>query len=953
MAGLLALPPLLVPAAQASPAGEPPMARFTPDVDADQQNFAIAQDAASSVYLANGRGVLSFDGDRWRLIRLPNGDLARSLAFDGRSRIYVGGYNVFGYLERDDTGEARFHDLTAPFRPLLGGEDFADIWDVNVGPQGVFFRAVRHLFLYRPDGGAVRLWRYPGRFGAIAPLGGDIFLQFRGEGLRRFRDCDWQPVAGTGDLKNLIDRWVPLPGGGLLSLANDGRWRQWDGERVRDYPMPEGSPPSSLFIDGRLLDNGALAFAGNDGTVRLFDPQRRLWSTQRVEPGWLGGLVVAHDGGLLVAGNLALYRIGWPGAWSVIGSSSGYGGVTHQVRRWGERWFALADTGAFAAGPAPRPGEPAFRRLDWTADEAWDLLPLDAHNALFAESYKLEWTDGTRRRPLADYGDLYPRLLLRSRFDPSVVYVGTEFGVALAQGQGADWALRVNRGSRTADVTSLVETAAGEVWFGSSRDGVHRVRFAADRSRIAEDRALGSADGIAYGAVPEASVTVGDDGALVATTDAGLFRWNGERFERSRLDGLESLRPEGEMLRLAAGAGGEQWAYGRRHVYRRPPHGAWHMEEIGDVLDGGVETIAFDDAGVVLLGCTGSILRYDPAQADEGGGAPAIRVKSLKRVEADGSGRLLPLQPAAQPRFVSNSFSLEFRFALPDYRTAHGAEYQARLIGHDSGYSDWTRATRFIYKHLEPGDYTFLARARDSRGRISQTAPYGFSVVPPWYATGWARTLWALLLTAAVAGAASTVSGVRLRRARAAQRQLEAIVAERTRELETANRRLNELANLDGLTEVANRRGLDAWLHQSWQRCGDNGRPMALMVIDVDHFKEYNDSHGHLAGDERLKQIVAQLSHCLRRSEDMVGRYGGDEFVAVLPGAELASARKVGEAMRLQVRSSGLGTISVGIAARMPRPGEPVSALLHEADEALYRSKRQGRDRVTAFGDAA
>jgi len=125
-------------------------------------------------------------------------------------------------------------------------------------------------------------------------------------------------------------------------------------------------------------------------------------------------------------------------------------------------------------------------------------------------------------------------------------------------------------------------------------------------------------------------------------------------------------------------------------------------------------------------------------------------------------------------------------------------------------------------------------------------------------------------------------------------------------------------------------------------------------VIDADHFKEYNDRHGHLAGDEALKKLTQILAACLRRAEDLVARFGGDEFVAVLPGAELHIAHEVAEIMRRRVEDSGVGvTISVGYSARMPHANETVWALVHEVDGALYEAKRGGRNRIAGFGESA
>jgi two-component system chemotaxis family response regulator WspR len=146
---------------------------------------------------------------------------------------------------------------------------------------------------------------------------------------------------------------------------------------------------------------------------------------------------------------------------------------------------------------------------------------------------------------------------------------------------------------------------------------------------------------------------------------------------------------------------------------------------------------------------------------------------------------------------------------------------------------------------------------------------------------------------------------------------------------------------------VANRRRLDDYLGVVWEQCRERGRPLSVLAIDVDHFKQFNDSRGHLAGDELLKQLVQRLNACLRRSEDLLARYGGEEFLVVLPGAERAVAQALAESMREALASSGLGvTISVGVASRIPAPDEPVTSVVEKADAALYQAKSAGRNCV-------
>ena len=166
---------------------------------------------------------------------------------------------------------------------------------------------------------------------------------------------------------------------------------------------------------------------------------------------------------------------------------------------------------------------------------------------------------------------------------------------------------------------------------------------------------------------------------------------------------------------------------------------------------------------------------------------------------------------------------------------------------------------------------------------------------------------------------------------------------------------LEHLANHDGLTGALTRRALlDACTHEfgRWQRYGHG---FALLMLDVDHFKQINDQHGHAAGDRVLVQVVASLGHALR-TVDRLGRYGGEEFLVLLPETSVEGARLAAERMRLAVagRAAAHGlpacTISAGVAS--VQPGDTaLDAVLARADAALYRAKRQGRNRVAVDGD--
>ncbi len=189
-----------------------------------------------------------------------------------------------------------------------------------------------------------------------------------------------------------------------------------------------------------------------------------------------------------------------------------------------------------------------------------------------------------------------------------------------------------------------------------------------------------------------------------------------------------------------------------------------------------------------------------------------------------------------------------------------------------------------------------------------------------------------------------------------AQNELENQVAKRTQELMEANAELQRLSFLDGLTGIANRRYFDEVLEKEWQRAKRSHTSLALIILDVDFFKTYNDTYGHVAGDECLKKVAKILKDSTKRATDLVARYGGEEFTIILPDTDIRGANQVGETVRINVEKLGIKhkkslishnvTISVGIAvvevAWDSSPMEMVAA----ADQALYQAKQKGRNRI-------
>lgn len=170
---------------------------------------------------------------------------------------------------------------------------------------------------------------------------------------------------------------------------------------------------------------------------------------------------------------------------------------------------------------------------------------------------------------------------------------------------------------------------------------------------------------------------------------------------------------------------------------------------------------------------------------------------------------------------------------------------------------------------------------------------------------------------------------------------------------------LERLSLMDGLTGLPNRRAFDECFDREWRRAWRKGWDLSLIMLDIDYFKAYNDTYGHIAGDDCLKRIGSALAATLGRGGDFIARYGGEEFICVLPNTDTRGAAAMGEKLRAMVeelqiphQSSSISptvTISLGVAHVTPDKGVAPESLVEQADAMLYRAKRDGRNRVASL----
>lgn len=348
-----------------------------------------------------------------------------------------------------------------------------------------------------------------------------------------------------------------------------------------------------------------------------------------------------------------------------------------------------------------------------------------------------------------------------------------------------------------------------------------------------------------------------------------------------------------------------------------------------------------DELGRLWIGTIGGAAAFDPAAE--------FRDHRPKRLR-------LAAQPVGCPEctlfdrgiLAHDQNRVHFQYALLSFFGEPLTRYRTQLVGYDENPSAWSAAVSREVAALPAGTYTFRVWGKDASGNIAGPEELAFVIRPaPW------QTRWAQLVVLCAAGLLVLLAlRMRSRAHQRRERALEELVDARTRQLQRANELLVDLSYVDALTAVPNRRRFDDLFREEWQRCLRSGAPISLIMIDIDSFKGYNDSYGHLLGDECLKSVALCLADGLVRRGDAVARYGGEEFAVILPATEVPGALLVAEHLRRRVERLGIPsvaakvgrvvTVSCGVATTLPTLEQDPAELFRRADEALYRAKRAG-----------
>jgi signal transduction histidine kinase/CheY-like chemotaxis protein len=766
--------------------------RFTPEeYGAHAQNWAIVQDARDVIYVANRSELLEYDGTTWRSLALP-GQFARSLAVDSGGQVYVGGVGEMGYLAPDPTGQIAYQSLL-PHVPE-NERDFADVWTTLTIEGAVYFQSYDQIL--RWDGSRIKTWRADTRFHKAFVVGDTYFVRQEGAGLMEIRGDDLVLVPGGERFaQERIDVLLPFGEAALLVTRNEGLviWR--DGQFDPFTTEADAYLRRERVYAGTMLSDGAFALTTTSGTVVLMDRLGRVLRVLGKEVGLESDELVLdaypdRQGGLWLALDTGLLRVDVLSPLTSFGQEVGLPGAVYNINRIDGRLYAATSQGLFRLEPAARTEDDVLGRharfvpVGNFTSQVWDVIEVEGRMLVAANDGVYELNGDQNRLVLP--GRAFVLSLSTSR--PGLVYVGMKSGLALVQVQEGDWDVTEHVGGvEVGEVRSATEGVDGSLWLGSSSHGVARVWL--EEGELVWMEQYGEEEGL-----PPGPITVyQSEGDLLAFALDGVFRVDlaGARPRFLSADAISAaVRPDGVTpFLLQLDWRGQLWVVrdGQLRVFDRAPDGSYedvtppvlHLRGISNQI------LYSEPASDVtwLVGGQG-LLRYDSGvQKDYTVSYPTL----VRRVTADYDNLLFAgamSERFAAPEVAHAANNFGFTFSAPTFNASEETVYQYWLEGFDPGWSSWRPETSKEYTNLPESEYRFHVRARNAQGVVSEEGVFAFEVLPPWYRTWWAYSLYVVIALVVI-----WVSGnIRIRQHRKMLLHEQAV----NRRLDTANARLRE-----------------------------------------------------------------------------------------------------------------------------------------------------------------
>ncbi|MEO0575522.1 MAG: diguanylate cyclase [Pseudomonadota bacterium] len=774
---------------------------------------------------------------------------------------------------------------------------------------------------------------------------------FDGEQMRMFGAADGMRAGGVTVI-------VADPELNMLVATLDGAYYRADIDglqRIDNVGIPADAKP----FNG-LRDRDGNILISMLGSIWQFRPDARRLDSTAGDIGYVTDLLEDADGQVWASASTGLYQFR-AGLFTPLGAPEGVSDQTFVVANGGDGsvWTGTEAAGLFHVYPDGRARQ--LTTADGLPHNGVSSVMVDPDGAVWAGTYGgglVVIRDNEIVRAInSEHGLIGAQVGAIFRDRDGTVWVGTNAGLNRLSDDGVTATLTVEDGLLADLVRDIRQDAEGRLLL-SGDNGLTIV--SPDSLEV-----IGGIDGSQGLSNYAISTTYVDASGVIwiGGRSSGLLRLDGDalfQFNASHNVTLTSV------MTIVEDDQGFFWLGGRDGIARIPraeldavalgkrDRVSASSYSVNDGLratrvSGGYQAAATrNDDGTLWFATTKGLVFVDPKNVSDTASPAAIDIEAVR---ADGAA--ISMSADSSYRIPAGTQTVQIDYTVPSINASDSLRFHYR-IGNNRWQSAEDRRTAF-FTTLPPRNNKFEVAVRYAGqpylGDRGQKIAIDLFVEPLWYQTRIAIVLTIIATMLLIWGGYH----FSLRYYRLRHRHLEALVDQRTAALQNALSEVRAMSRIDILTGVANRRSFEERMREEWSRAIRKHLPVTMMMIDIDHFKQFNDSAGHQEGDHCLTAVAQALKNSVR-DEDFVARYGGEEFAVLLSGTDVEQMCRIGKRLQEGVRAldlhhpglpdGGTVTVSAGFASAHPDDGDDAEELIRRADAALYRAKEQGRDRV-------
>ncbi|QQS37772.1 MAG: response regulator [Ignavibacteriales bacterium] len=800
--------------------GLPVIKNYLPkDYKAHNQNWAIVKDNRGVMYFGNSVGVLEFDGQRWNLIKVPNG-IVRSLAVTENGIVAAGSADDFGYLERKNNGSYQYKSLLK----YSGQSDpIGHVWHTIYLDKDLYFITRTHLYKFKEfekniDKPVVEVIEGDYRFRSAFKYNGKIYLLDIKDGLLIYDGKQFQKIQGSEIFtNNTIYSMLPYDDSGneIFIATKSGALFIYDGHSFKEFKTEVDGllQTKNVYLPGAKLPDGNFVINTSQGGLVIIDRNGKLVSLIDMKTGIAddGVLSVLYsDNKLWLALQNGISVIDLPSPVSYFNQDIGLKGSVSDVKIFNNNVYAATTAGIYKFNLNAGGGEPdEFSRVSNLKQEGWAIITYKNNVMTAVTDGVFLDANGTVKKLNSKWTGCY--YIYNSKIFPNRIYAGLESGLAvLEEMPDGNWIDRGKINGIETAIRYIIEDQSGNLWLGTPYNGVYKISEL--EKEFSPDPVIKHFIG---GNIPpneEIKIFPNKKGLLFTTKKEVLnFNNSTQQFEKEKDYGFNEHFGNIEILFILQDKDENFWISAVRNssellitkaTLNKDGSYQWNdLSFLKSVIDFSNSNAVFsifkdEDKGTVwFCGADGIVCfnsRFSNFISDDDKLFPPM----IRRVTIDNDSLLfagdditrtqLGITELTELRYGYSS--LRFEFSSMKYDDKLGA-YQYMLEGFDADWSGWISETRKDYTNLPAGKYVFKVRSKDINNNISEASLFSFTVLAPWYLSWYAYVFYVFIIGIMI------YSFVRIRLQYLTQRniKLETIISDRTKQIQEQAEKLKEL----------------------------------------------------------------------------------------------------------------------------------------------------------------